>query len=280
MWPSAPKLAIRWPKWLVIVTLWTAATVLSALQIHFREAARGAGAPWVEVLAANVLAWIPWLAIAPAALWLERRFPIPGSRWGRHLLVHLGAAVAISCVYLFYLAYFHAAYLEGGGLIPSWRALRLEYVEKLGQHFLVAVMLYAAIVLVGFGHRSWSNSVEHRADDKTALDRGSFAPLIVRSVGEMERVDPLSVEYIESCGNYSRLHIGERGVLIRRTLTSLAEELAPAGFVRIHRSGIVNLDRVSKLRTGSHGDAAVELDSGRLVKVSRTYRRSLEEQVL
>ena len=269
----------RWSNWLVVVGLWCVAAVLSSVQIYLREAASGGRIPWSEVLAANLLAWIPWLGISPVALWLERRFPVPGSRTGLHLLIHVSAAVLLSAVFLFYLAYFHASYLEAGGLFPSWETLQSEYAEKLGQHFLVSVMLYAAIVLGSFSYRLWSAPrVGPERLEGASLDPDSSAPLIARSVGEMERIDPCDVDWIESCGNYARLHVGDRGVLIRRTLASLAEDLGPVGFARVHRSVVVNVGRVVKLRAGSHGDATVELESGRRVKVSRTYRKALEER--
>ncbi len=98
----------------------------------------------------------------------------------------------------------------------------------------------------------------------------------MRSVGEVEKIDPRDVDWIEGCGNYARLHLGARQILIRRTLTSLCDELSVTGFVRIHRSVIVNGDRVAKVSTGTHGDAFVEMSNGHRLKVSRTHRRALE----
>ena len=152
------RLTSRHSSWFVIVGLWITAVVFSTLQISFREAARGLRAPWDEVLAANALAWLPWLAIAPGVIWLERRFPVPGSRTGRHLAIHVGSAILFSTLFLTYLGYFHAAYLGGGGLLPSWALFRSELTEKLGEHFLVAVGLYAVIALGSFGYRTWSAS--------------------------------------------------------------------------------------------------------------------------
>ena len=272
----------------MILGLWAVAALLSAGQIYWRETARGLEAPLGEVLLANLLAWLPWLAIAPAALWLERRLPVAGDRAWARLAVHAAAAVAAALAFLLYLAVFHAAYLEGADLSPG--IVRSEFAEKLGEHFLVAVMLYAAIVLSGFGYRSWSAfRTERRRGERlaaraAALESGRSArpaePLIVRSVGEVERIDPRVVEWIESRGNYARLHLGERRVLIRRTLASLSEELGASGFVRVHRSAIVNVGCVAKVSSGSHGDAVAELSSGRCLKVSRTYRRALEEAAL
>ena len=272
--PSS-RLTARGSTWLVIGGLWIAAVVLSTLQIYFREATRGLQVPWGEVLAANALAWLPWLAIAPAVIALERRFPVPGKRTVRHLALHVGSAIVASVAFLVYLGYFHAAYLEGGGLLPPGALLRSELAEKLGQHFLVALALYVMIALGSSAHRSWTSRVAGR-DGASEEHTASPSPLMVRSVGEVERIEPADVDWIEGCGNYARLHLGERRVLIRRTLSSLGEELEAAGFLRVHRSAIVNAHRISKLRSGSHGDAEVELDGGQRVKVSRTFRQRLE----
>lgn len=271
----------------VIIGLWVAATLLSAMQIYWRELARGFEVPFDEVLLANVLAWLPWLAIAPAGLWLERRFPVAGASAWTHLAIHAASAVVTALTFLFYLAVFHVVYLERGSLSPS--TVRSEYAEKIGEYFLVAVGLYVAIVLSSFGWHTWvalraerrrGESLAARAVVEGDQDSRPPAPLIARSVGEVEKIDPQEVDWIESRGNYARLHLGDRQVLIRRTLGSLCDELVDSGFVRIHRSAIVNSGRVARVSTSTHGDAFVELSTGRRLKVSRTYRQALENAAL
>lgn len=271
--------AARLSSWLIVIPFWITAVVLSTAQIYFREATRGFQVPWHQVLAANALAWLPWLALAPAVVELERRFPVPGSRIARNVLVHIGSAILVSTSFLVYLGYFHAAYLGGGGLFPSRVSLRNELAEKIGQHFLVAVALYLLIALSSFSYRSWRSS-RKRLGPPIDSSSSSVSPgsLIVRSVGKVERVETSSVDWIEGCGNYARLHMRDHTALIRRTLTSLGEELEPAGFVRVHRSAIVNEKRIKGLHPGSHGDAEIELANGQRIKVSRTFRRTLEKR--
>ena len=64
---------------LAIACLWAAAVLASAMQIYLRELSYGVRAPWLAVLLANLLAWLPWLLLAAPILRLERRLPIAGA---------------------------------------------------------------------------------------------------------------------------------------------------------------------------------------------------------
>jgi len=75
------------------------------------------------------------------------------------------------------------------------------------------------------------------------------------------------------------LHTGEGSHLIRMTMTELAERLEPRGFVRIHRSFIVRLDRIESIRPWARGDHLVVLRGGRELPLTRTYRPALEEKL-
>jgi hypothetical protein len=256
--------------------MWGTAALLSAVQIFMRDLGRGFSPPWFGVLLANFLAWLPWLLIAPLTLKLERRRPLTGARRWLHAGLHAGISAVVSAAFLFYLALFHLLYLEGHTLPLDTGVIRAEYSDKLGRHFLTGVLLYFAILAVGFALRAW------RAATAVAKPQVTDAPMapgpfVIRSIGRLQRVEPADVHWIEGCGNYARLHLDDRTVLLRRTLSSLTEELGPARFVRIHKSAIVNSDRVAELRRRSHGEATLVLRDGGELKVSRTYRGALEK---
>lgn len=83
------------------------------------------------------------------------------------------------------------------------------------------------------------------------------------------------VEWIESAGNYARLHARGSSYLVRMTMAELERKLDPRHFARTHRTTIVNLDRVREIAPGSHGDFDVVLHNGQNVKLSRNYRDRL-----
>jgi len=101
--------------------------------------------------------------------------------------------------------------------------------------------------------------------------------LMVKSGGRIFFVRIDDVAWIEAAGNYVRLHVGKDVHLLRETLTALEKKLDPARFVRIHRSTIVNLERVRELQPVFHGDYVVILHDGVELVVSRGFRDHLKD---
>lgn len=95
--------------------------------------------------------------------------------------------------------------------------------------------------------------------------------LIVRSVGRMDRVALAEVRWIETAGNYVELHLAQRTVLHRTTLTELAVHLDPQDFLRIHRRILVRRSQVAGLRQGPEGGYALVLQCGHALAVSERY---------
>lgn len=102
--------------------------------------------------------------------------------------------------------------------------------------------------------------------------------LLARTGQRIAFVPVSDVDWIEGAGNYVRLHVGDETHLVRASLTELEQRLGGRGFVRVHRSTIVNLDRVREMRHWSGGTHILELDDGTEVRVSPGYRDALLER--
>jgi len=87
-----------------------------------------------------------------------------------------------------------------------------------------------------------------------------------------------TIDWIEASDYYVSIHAGGRTRLLRETMADLEGWLDPARFFRVHRSAIVNLDRVREIRPLLHGDAAVILSTGDMVRLSRTRRADFERR--
>jgi two-component system LytT family response regulator len=87
------------------------------------------------------------------------------------------------------------------------------------------------------------------------------------------------LDWIEAAGAYVSLHAGGKEQLHRASLTDLEARLDPQRFVRIHRSAIVNIERIQHLEPASHGEFEVVLKDGARVRLSRTYRPQLEQRL-
>jgi two-component system LytT family response regulator len=94
--------------------------------------------------------------------------------------------------------------------------------------------------------------------------------IVVRSVGRNDIVPIADLHWIEAVGYYVRLHAASATLLHRESLDSLAAKLDPGVFVRVHRSSIVRVDAIRRLRRTRSGSHEVTLASGQRVAVSRS----------
>jgi two-component system LytT family response regulator len=101
--------------------------------------------------------------------------------------------------------------------------------------------------------------------------------VVIKSAGRIFFLPVEEIDWVEAADNYVRIHAGAEAHLVRETLQSLEGRLDPARFLRIHRSTIVNLDRIRELQPMFHGDYAVRLRDGTELTLSRNYREKLGE---
>ena len=101
--------------------------------------------------------------------------------------------------------------------------------------------------------------------------------LLVKSRGKTTILDLQTIDWIESAGNYVNLHCGRRVHVLRETMANIAERLDPGQFVRIHRTAIVNAERVREIQPFFQGNAVVVLDDGHRLPLSRGYQSALED---
>jgi two-component system, LytTR family, response regulator len=106
---------------------------------------------------------------------------------------------------------------------------------------------------------------------------GRLDRIVLRSGERVRIVKAESVDWIEAESVYARLHMGAESWLIRMPMHELESRLDPRRFARIHRSTIVNLDRVKELREQFRGDFIVVLNNGLELKLSRSRKAHLEE---
>lgn len=97
----------------------------------------------------------------------------------------------------------------------------------------------------------------------------------VKSQGRVRLVPVEQIDWFESAGNYVRLHVGSERFLLRQTMHGLEQKLDPTQFVRIHRTTIVNVQRIRDSRPASHGDHIIVLNDGTQLQMSRAYRERL-----
>jgi len=109
---------------------------------------------------------------------------------------------------------------------------------------------------------------------------GSDAPLerIVVKTGDRVHIVPVErIDWIEATGNYAKLHVGKETYTLRISMQDLESRLNARRFARIHRSTLVNIDRVRELQEYFRGEYIVVLNDGTKLKLSRARRGRLEQ---
>jgi two-component system LytT family response regulator len=103
--------------------------------------------------------------------------------------------------------------------------------------------------------------------------------LVVRSRGQVLFVSVADIDWIEAAGYYACLHVGSDTHILRRSLSELEQDLGDEKFVRIHRSLVVNLERIRGLELQTGGEYEVVLKSRVRLRLSRRYRKRLQDRM-
>ena len=122
--------------------------------------------------------------------------------------------------------------------------------------------------------RALERAKERVAYHKTAPRRANA--LAIKGVGGVTFVRIDQIDWIEASDYYSRLHVCGKTHLLRRSMSELEKDLQPFSFCRIHRSTIVNLDRVRGLELNENGEHDALLDDGTRLRLSRSHRRTFK----
>jgi DNA-binding LytR/AlgR family response regulator len=101
---------------------------------------------------------------------------------------------------------------------------------------------------------------------------------LVRKLGREFLVAAADIEWLQAAGNYVNLHVRGREYPLRSTIAGIGARLDPVRFTRIHRSYMVNLDRVASIEPLDTGDARVRMSDGSCLPCSRRYREQLRER--
>ena len=105
--------------------------------------------------------------------------------------------------------------------------------------------------------------------------RGGPNRVLLKSDNEIICLKPSEIDWVESAGNYACFHIGTQVRIARETMNAVECRLLSHNFARVHRTAIVNLERIRRLKPLFYGDYEIELSDGTKVPMSRTHRQAV-----
>ena len=168
--------------------------------------------------------------------------------------------------------------------VRAFEVRALDYLLKpIGRERFARALERARSRMNGNGHGAGAAEQGELAQKlRSLIDEAKTEPeylerLLIRKGERMVLVRLDEVDWIDGAGNYLELHAGKTTYLLRHTLSGLESRLDPHSFLRIHRSTIVNVDRISELHPTFAGDYVVTLRDGTQLSLSRTYRGKVEQ---
>lgn len=232
--------------------------------------------PWVWEFTSGVT----WLALIPLLVLFNQRFPLQSGHFRRSLPAHLLFTLPFSLLHVLGMVGLRElAYAAAGGNYDFG-----DWSDGLGYEYLKDVRTYATflatIYLYRFVLRRWQGEAEFISEGREDVAAEPVTDrFLVKKLGREFLVKVDDIDWIEASGNYVNLHVGERLYPLRETMAGIQAKLDGRGFARVHRSAIVNLDRVREIEPFDTGDARAHLLGGGVVPVSRRYRQELKERL-
>lgn len=167
--------------------------------------------------------------------------------------------------------------------VKAFEAAALDYLLKpFDEERLQKAVARAKAQIDAGADRSESapkNEEEPETGEIFKTDEGFLERVLVKKGGRVFFFNADEIEWIEAYGNYVRLHFERATHLLRETISSMETRLDPKKFARVHRSGLVNLERVRELQPMFGGRARIILKSGAEIAASRRYFSKLSKML-
>lgn len=223
-----------------------------------------------------------WLLIVPGLVWFTRRFPLHWDTWRRQLPWYLLASAVVSLVHVLGMVGLRKLAYAGQGLAYDFGAwatgLPYEYLKDLRTF----VAIVATIEVYRFIRRRTQGeaSLLARPDEGEPVESVERPErFLVRKLGREFLVAAADIEWLQAAGNYVNLRVRGHDYPLRSTIAGIEARLDPSRFARVHRSYIVNLDRIASIEPLDTGDARVHLKDATVLPCSRRHRDALRTRV-
>lgn len=222
------------------------------------------------------------LALLPAIAQFTRRFPLTWDTWRRRVGLHFLASIVFAVIHvvgmvaLRVVAYrFQGEHYDFG---LWYREFFYEYLKDVRTYALLVGVIetYRFVMRRGQGEASLLDAPDEGAPVEPVDKPERF---LVRKLGREFLVAAADIEWLQASGNYVNLHVNGRDYPLRSTIAGIEERLDTHRFARVHRSYIVNLDRIASIEALDTGDARLHLRDGSTIPCSRKYRLELRERI-
>jgi len=250
----------------ISVAAWGAIAALFSLQRLFGFAVRGVDPAWDRLVLEMTITWGGWALLTPVIFTVVRRLPIPSETPGR-MIWHIPIGIGVSLVHSLIVSAVTPLFIWR----PSFLPIRDMFTGRLASAIAFETLIYLMVAGVVYAY------IHATEPSRARIPFARIESLAVPSRDGLTKVPVASIDWMQAEDNYVRLYAAGRSHLVRTTLTALEQKLAATNFIRIHRSAMVSVARIARLKRLAADRYAVVLADGTQLRVSRAYRKRVVE---
>ncbi len=164
--------------------------------------------------------------------------------------------------------------------VRAFEAHALDYLLKpFDQERLHQAICRAQAELLAKNNHKATERIMHFLSESSLKQPATCRRLIIKAGGRVVFLNFDEIDWVEAAANYVRIYVGKQSYLLRRGIGEIADRLDPSQFIRIHRSAIVNVQKIKELQPVNCGEYIVVLRDGKELSCSRGFRSGLQQLI-
>ncbi len=278
---------------LIILVSFTLLALITSLQVELSGASKKFGIDYYKLLPLHLVSWYIWAIFTPLVFSIAKKYPLEKNSRLKALLIHIPASVVFSLFYILISNILNALF-EGEPLFTE--RFNQNYLFILFSTFHKEIITYWLILITWNAYNYYKNYIENESRasqleiQKAELENklseiqtnknGYLERIVIKSRGNISFIKADEIDWIEAADYYVQIHTNGKKHLLRESMTKLEEKLDKSKFFRIHRSTIVNIEKIKELQHYNRGDYIVILNNNTKLKLTRSRRKELQELIL
>jgi len=205
-----------------------------------------------------------------------RRYPLAKGVLGEALVAHVTGSIIFSIGHYSIMMLLREVVFALNGIDYN---ISRSMLEELAYEYFKDIKIYVGVVLVS--HISGAIMRTDRHHGKATSGNAAMPPehrILVQTREGQELIKVSEIDHLSAAKNYVALYAGGTEYLVRETFSSVCKNLEGHEFVRVHRSHLVNLNQIKRIKNKENGGGDVMLKNGTLIPLSRSYRENLQQR--
>ncbi len=277
---------------LYVFAFFTFIAIITSLQVYFSGTAEKFGISYQTLLLLHLSSWYLWAILSPVIYFLAVKFPLSKTKWLKSIVINIFSSLIIAFVHIF-LENITNAIFEGAALFDERFNKNLINIALFSIHkdilvyWLLLLASHAYLYFINYksersnneGLRKDINQLEAKVEEFELNGKGRLKKIAIKNKGRTIYLKIENIDWIEAADYYIEINVSGKKYLLRESLNNIEKQLDKNKFYRIHRSHIINVEKIKELEHLNKGDYLVTLYEGTQLKMSRSRKKELSKLI-